>query len=169
MVSAPVFGITGDRMEAEPSVLDSLRRAVEAAPDDVPLRVHLAGMFMDAGLRDEAVRQVGAILQRDPGNGAALALLQQPAHPPAQPPPAATGPAGMGGGEYDWSRAESEVQDLLPPMFVGGDSGGGGAGPSGDDPGGQAFDVEQAGLRLADVAGMAEVKQRNPPLGSCSK
>ena len=29
-------------MEPEPTVLDSLRRAVEAMPDDVPLRLHLA-------------------------------------------------------------------------------------------------------------------------------
>jgi AAA+ superfamily predicted ATPase len=149
-------------MEAERSVLDSLRKAVEAMPDDVPLRVHLAGMLMAAGLRDEAIRQVGAVLQREPGNAAALALLQDPGL--SHPPPPATG-AGPGtpqpsGGGYDWSRAESEVADLLPPMFVGGDSGAGGAGPSGDDPAAGAFDVEQAGLRLADVAGMAEVKQR---------
>jgi hypothetical protein len=65
MVSAPGFGITDDRMEAEPSVLDSLRTAVEATPDDVPLRVHLAGMLMAAGLRDEAVRQVGAVLRKE--------------------------------------------------------------------------------------------------------
>jgi len=37
-------------------LLDSLRKAVEAMPDDVPLRVHLATMLMRAGLRDEAIR-----------------------------------------------------------------------------------------------------------------
>jgi len=65
-------------------LLDSLRKAVEAMPDDVPLRVHLATMLMRAGLRDEAIRQVGAVLQRDPGNAAALALLAGPG--PAGPP-----------------------------------------------------------------------------------
>ena len=50
-------------MEPEPPVLESLRSAVRAMPDDVPLRVHLATMLMNAGLRDEAVRHVGAILQ----------------------------------------------------------------------------------------------------------
>lgn len=104
-------------MEAEPSVLDSLRRAVEAMPDDVPLRVHLAAMLMDAGLRDEAIRQVGAILQREPGNAAALVLLQEPGRPPAETSaaPPAPGPVKPRGGEFDWSRAESEVQDVLPP------------------------------------------------------
>ena len=48
-------------MEPEPTVLDSLRRAVEAMPDDVPLRLHLATMLMRGGQRDEAIRQVGAV------------------------------------------------------------------------------------------------------------
>ncbi len=33
-------------MEPEPTVLDSLRRAVDAMPDDVPLRVHLATLLL---------------------------------------------------------------------------------------------------------------------------
>ena len=65
-------------MEPEPTVLDSLRKAVEAMPDDVPLRLHLATMLLRAGRRDEAVRQLGAVLQRDPGNAQALGLLQGP-------------------------------------------------------------------------------------------
>ena len=64
-------------MEPEPTVLDSLRRAVEAMPDDVPLRVHLAALLLRAGQRDEAIRHVGAVLQRDPGNTAALGLLRE--------------------------------------------------------------------------------------------
>src|SRR5215475_2924845 len=63
-------------MEPEPTVLDSLRKAVEAMPDDVPLRLHLATMLLQAGQRDEAVRQLGAVLQRDPANAQALGLIQ---------------------------------------------------------------------------------------------
>jgi len=77
-------------MEPDPTVLASLRKAVEAMPDDVPLRVHLATLLLRAGQRDEAIRQVGAVLQRDPGNAEALALLQEPPGPPA----AATEPGG---------------------------------------------------------------------------
>ena len=55
---------------------------------------------------------------------------------------------------FDWSQAESDVQGLLPPMFVSDDP------AADDDPAARAFDVEQTGLRLADVAGMTEVKQR---------
>jgi AAA+ superfamily predicted ATPase len=74
-------------MEPEHSVLDSLRKAVDAMPDDVPLRLHLATLLLRAGQRDEAIRQVGAILQRDPGNSAALALLQNPSAERAVVPP----------------------------------------------------------------------------------
>jgi AAA+ superfamily predicted ATPase len=148
-------------VEPDQLVLDSLRKAVEAMPDDVPLRVHLATMLLKAGRRDEAVRQVGAVLQREPGNALALALLQE--RLPAGEREASAQPGhqpGRHGGDYDWSQAESEVGDVLPPMFVGGGPAGAGAAVPDGDPAASAFDVEQSGLRLADVAGMAEVKKR---------
>jgi AAA+ superfamily predicted ATPase len=74
-------------MEPEP-LLDSLRNAVTAMPDDVPLRLHLATMLLRAGQRDEAVRHLGAVLQRDPGNTEAMRLLTSPAEVPGPPPPA---------------------------------------------------------------------------------
>ncbi len=75
-------------MEPEP-LLDSLRNAVTAMPDDVPLRLHLATMLLRAGQRDEAVRHLGAVLQRDPGNAEALRMLTsspEVSGPPASPP-----------------------------------------------------------------------------------
>ena len=84
-------------MESEP-LLDSLRSAVTAMPDDVPLRLHLAALLLRAGQRDEAVRHLGAVLQRDPGNGEALALLtgQHPSAPadPSVSPERTVAPAG---------------------------------------------------------------------------
>src|SRR5580658_6572120 len=82
-------------MQPEPTVLDSLRRAVEAMPDDLPLRLHLATLLLAAGQRDEAVRHLGAVLQRDPGNAQALSLLTGPGGPggPGGPPD----PAGTAG------------------------------------------------------------------------
>jgi len=79
-------------MEPEPTVLDSLRKAIDAMPDDVPLRLHLATLLLAAGQRDEAVRHLGAVLQRDPGNAQAMSLLTSPGGPPepagtAAPPP----------------------------------------------------------------------------------
>ena len=61
-------------MEPDP-LLDSLRNAVAAMPDDVPLRLHLAALLLRGEQRDEAVRHLGAVLQRDPGNAEALAML----------------------------------------------------------------------------------------------
>ena len=190
-------------MEPDLTVLASLRKAVEAMPDDVPLRVHLATLLMRAGQRDEAIRHVGAVLQRDPGNAEALAVLQQPPGPGAGPDAAAgTGPAAPAGPpeasgapantpppaapaspagqespgpgdrrgrgdkrdrtddrhpDFDWSQAESELRDVLPPMFVGseGTDAEGAAAEAVD-----AYDAERSTLKLADVAGMNQVKDR---------
>src|SRR3954453_5091248 len=159
-------------MEPEPTVLDSLRKAVEAMPDDVPLRLHLASMLLQAGQRDEAVRQLGAVLQRDPGNAQALGLLQErgsaaapsPA-PPAEPSPgppadpsAGPGPGKVSGQHYDWSQAEDELRDVMPAMFVGDGEAADSASAGIDEA--DAYDAEHTGLTLADVAGMTEVKQR---------
>ncbi len=204
-------------MEPEP-VLESLRNAVAAMPDDVPLRLHLAALLLRAGQRDEAVRHLGAVLQRDPGNGEAISMLtagagadgQQPAAS-AGPPAASAGPpvasertaaagpdapssasvpdatAADPGGDgreapgapadgsapdpvresaggpaeddvtasYDWSQAEDELRDVLPAMFVDDVS----ATSAGIEEA-RAYDAEHAGLTLADVAGMTEVKKR---------
>jgi AAA+ superfamily predicted ATPase len=215
-------------MEPEPAVLESLRNAVAAMPDDVPLRLHLAGLLLRAGQRDEAVRHLGAVLQRDPGNAQALAMLtapppaagQQPAAPAAPVSPERSGPApasspsppagpddqagpgpadtgtaaagdlgrgaadaaalspgaGNGAGEagatgdpgdpgdtpaddaaanYDWSQAEAQLRDVLPAMFVD-DAGSTSAGIEEA----RAYDAEHAGVTLADVAGLTEVKAR---------
>jgi len=167
-------------MEPELSVLDSLRKAVEAMPDDVPLRIHLATLLLSAGQRDEGIRHLGAVLQRDPGNAQALRLLQGPALPgnrladqgladradgpgqarapgrEGQPGAGREGQPGAGReGQYDWSQAEDELRDVLPAMFVGGDD----ASDAGIEEA-DAFDAEHAGLTLSDVAGMAEVKER---------
>ena len=174
-------------MEPDPTVLASLRKAVEAMPDDVPLRVHLATLLLQAGQRDEAIRHVGAVLQRDPGNTEALALLQRPAPPagPAGPdnasagtvppassvppngPPSPAGPPapepGLSGprrqdrsADFDWSQAESELSDVLPPMFIGSEET---SADSASAPA-EAYDAERTTLKLADVAGMNQVKQR---------
>jgi AAA+ superfamily predicted ATPase len=160
-------------MEPEPTVLDSLRKAVEAMPDDVPLRLHLATMLLQAGQRDEAVRQLGAVLQRDPGNAQALGLLQErepappppPAAPAPSPDPSSGPPSGPGAGpspgsgqHYDWSQAEDELRDVMPAMFVGDGETAGSASAGIDEA--DAYDAENTGLTLADVAGMTEVKQR---------
>jgi SpoVK/Ycf46/Vps4 family AAA+-type ATPase len=140
------------------ALLRSLRAAVEAAPDDVSLRVHLAELLAAAGERDEAVRHAAAALQREPGNAAALALIGQghaarDAEPPAAPEGSKASPPQPAEGDTEAEalrRLDSELDGIAPPMFVEGE-------PA---PATDAYDVEPAKVRLADVAGMAAVKER---------
>jgi SpoVK/Ycf46/Vps4 family AAA+-type ATPase len=156
-------------MEHDPALLASLRRAVEAMPTDVGLRLHLATLLLDAGQRDDAIREAGAILQLDPANAQALALITGAGAPAADPGAEQSAHAGSEPArpEFDWRAAESELADVLPPRFVSSDGAASsgaedasdaddGTGPLDDLP----FDVEHSALRLADVAGMKEVKQR---------
>jgi hypothetical protein len=158
-------------MEPEAAVLASLRRAVEAMPDDAGLRLHLAGLLLDAGHRDEAIRHLGAIVHADPGHAAALRMLLRAsaAGEAAAPSPGGTAapaptaaPGGTGAarpgepGAFDWASAETEFAASVPPMFVA--AGDAGAAPAGPVP--DAGDAERPALALADVAGMTEVKAR---------
>jgi AAA+ superfamily predicted ATPase len=135
-------------MEPEPTVLDSLRKAVEAMPDDVPLRLHLATMLLLAGQRDEAVRQLGAVLQRDPGNAQALGLLREPG---PEGPVGPVGPVGSGAP----GPAEAAAQPPAAPRIDSPERGGLPAPPpppapeTGDR--GQQYDWSQAEDELRDV------------------
>jgi hypothetical protein len=76
-------------MTDEPLVA-SLIAAVESRPNDVPLRLHLAALLLDAERADEAISHLGQALTHDPGNAGAQALMQRAlrAHqPPEQTPP----------------------------------------------------------------------------------
>ncbi|MFI5641604.1 AAA family ATPase [Streptomyces goshikiensis] len=151
-------------------LIQSLRAAVEAAPADVPLRLHLAGMLLDAGQQDDAVTQVAVALQHAPGDSQAKALMTRamsmdsPAGtPPSEPAPAPAAPAAphtesAPDTSFNWGAAADQVKDVLPPRFVeeplATDGGG-------DPEGASAWDVDAPGtVRLADVGGMQEVKDR---------
>jgi AAA+ superfamily predicted ATPase len=89
-------------MADDSPLIRSLRTAVEAAPTDVPLRLHLAALLLDDGAPQEAVAQVAVALQHEPGSGEARELMLRamgvaptapvpplPAPPVAPAPPAA--------------------------------------------------------------------------------
>ncbi len=162
-------------------LLESLRRAVESAPDDVPLRLHLAGLLIADGQQDAAISQCAAALQREPGSAAARELMTRAmgqlggSAPTPEAPAATSSPAGAPSGPsadsapgpspsapspsgprqdngFDWSMAESEVSDVAPqPMFVNGER---------EQTEVSAWDVERSTLTLADVGGMRQVKER---------
>lgn len=64
-------------------LIESVQRAVQAVPDDVGLRVHLAQLLLAAGRTDEAIRECGVAVQQDPGHAGARALLIEAVTPPA--------------------------------------------------------------------------------------
>ncbi len=158
------------------ALLDALRRAVQASPDDLALRLHLGDLLVDAGLGDEAVANAAEALRLSPGNTDARALMNRalapsPGEPPlapsqlappaasdaptysdapthSSPPPIDAPPPTPASADFNWSAAEEQVGDLAGPMFVA------------SDPGTPAFDVERSTLTLADVGGMESVKER---------
>ena len=124
------------------SVIDALSRAVEASPDDVDLRAHLAEVLIESGQFDEATAHLGVALGQQPGSARVKQLLREALDG------GSTGPTPG----FDWLSAESEVAGILGPSF--------------------AVEVEsekelhnhildeRPALRLSDVGGMADVKKR---------
>ena len=53
------------------------RRAIEIDPDYLEARASFGGMLLDTGNFDEAIRQLNAVVQRDPSHALAYALLAQ--------------------------------------------------------------------------------------------
>ncbi|MFD7612806.1 ATP-binding protein [Streptomyces sp. NPDC059828] len=151
-------------MPAESPLIQSMRTAVAAAPEDVPLRLHLAELLLDAGHLEAAVVEVAVTLQHVPGDARARELMTRAIAAPAPvtgaptaPGPSPTGTPGSGAG-FDWRAAEDQVGDVVPPRFVAAPLTVDGEGDPGDA---AAWDVERPGtLRLADVGGMQEVKER---------
>jgi AAA+ superfamily predicted ATPase len=187
-------------------LLRSLRAAVTAHPDDVPLRLHLAELLLAGGHAEEAVTHVAAALQRVPNSPSARALMARaiaerdrldlprldqprPDQPRADQPradkpraakPRADQPRAEQSGtdqptgrnmrpvparprerqagdepterhSFNWIAAESQFAGIPQPFVDGGTA------PLGAP---ILFDVEQAKVRLNDVGGMTEVKQR---------
>ncbi|GAA0455329.1 cell division control protein 48 CDC48 [Actinoplanes capillaceus] len=160
-------------------MINSLAAAVEARPDDLTLRLHLAEMLVAAGRGPEAIGHAAQILAREPGNTGAQQVMARalgetaPPAPPAggeqapptatvapeagaQPPEAATERPATGGSKIDWAAMEEQFGDVVPPRFARADGE--------PDPvrghADRAFDVERSVVTLADVGGMAEVKKR---------
>ncbi|KNX36168.1 AAA family ATPase [Luteipulveratus halotolerans] len=150
-------------------LVQSLTRAVEAAPADVPLRLHLAEVLIQRGAPGEAVAHCAVALQHEPASEHAQALMRQalggstPAAPEPPHDPVA-GPTGVRAPlpqqptspaqppEFDWEQAESQVQDVAPAKrYADGDD---------DAPPVDAWDVERSDVTLDDVGGMDEVKAR---------
>ncbi|MGC0317945.1 ATP-binding protein [Kitasatospora acidiphila] len=154
---------------AESPLIASLRAAVAAAPQDIPLRLHLAELLLDAGHGDAAVAEAALVLSQAPGDAQARALLVRamgggpaavaPVEQQADPVEQLAG--------FDWAAAAQEIGDAVPPRFAGqADAKEAPVAVDGSgDPGeASAYDVDApdgpGAVRLADVGGMQEVKDR---------
>lgn len=138
---------------AQDGLIRELTAAVERSPDVLELRLHLAELLVQHGRFTEALAHCSTALTQDAANATALGLLQRcsaalaapadqdPAAEPAQRPT-----------DFNWSAAEEQVSDIIGPAFV---EGGEDSDPVHDGD----FDVVQRSeVRLADVAGMPDVK-----------
>jgi len=137
----------------DPSLIDSLTAAVQGRPEDIPLRLHLVRLLLDAGRQGEAISHAAQALRYAPDDATARELMARALG--AVTPPAPAQPAAPAS-DMDWGAYEEQLSDVIPPRFARAD----------DEPdpvqgdADRAFDVEPSTIRLADVGGMAEVKKR---------
>ncbi|QEU96774.1 ATP-binding protein [Streptomyces kanamyceticus] len=157
-------------MPEDSPLIQSLRTAVDAAPGDVPLRLHLAELLLAEGRQDAAVTEAAVALQHAPGDEQVRALMMRAMSGPAAPAasvehhPSASAPAPAPRTGFDWRAAADQVGDVLPPRFVESVEPPLTADGSGDPGDAEAWDVSgpdaPGTIRLADVGGMREVKER---------
>ena len=139
------------------AVIRELTAAVESSPDALELRLHLADLLVQKGSYAAALAHCSTVLARDASNAKALSLLQRCSAGLAAPvePELSAEPSAEPKASFNWSAAEEQVSDIIGPAFVTGET---------EVPGGEGetdFDVVGAStVTLADVAGMADVKQR---------
>jgi SpoVK/Ycf46/Vps4 family AAA+-type ATPase len=171
-----------EALVAHDAAIEAIRRALGAVPSDTALRLHLAELLTAAGRCSDAVVELGILLAAEPDHpGARELMLVALAPPAAATPPAAPAPAfpttaavppvapsdtpgqdetsGSPAG-FDWCAAESQLGDIAAPMFVT-TSREGGEDP--EAPGAEpveAFQTQRPTVKLADVGGMEQVKER---------
>jgi AAA+ superfamily predicted ATPase len=167
----------------ENPLLRSLRAAVAASPDDVPLRLHLAQLLLDDGLVEESISNVAAALQRVPNSVPARALMaramaerperteqldrsHETQHGQLEPQPRPGSPVPATPREPRQRQAGDEPTERHSFNWIAAEHQfsdiaqpfvDGGTAPLGAP---ILFDVEQSQVRLADVGGMTEVKAR---------
>jgi cytochrome c-type biogenesis protein CcmH/NrfG len=88
----------------ENSLILALRQAVQASPDELPLRLHLGALLLNSGDAAEAIRAVADVLVREPLNADAGALMASAL---------LQGVTGIPDGDvpemFDWSEAERQL------------------------------------------------------------
>lgn len=153
-------------------VLEHMAVAVQAAPDDAPLRVQYARLLLLHDRPAEALENASTALRLDPADGAALTLVTEVAaaltsRARAGAPVPADDATSRGAPGLDWERAEAEVGVDVPRPFVDDAAHAGPADethllpvhdetPSADG----LLEVSHETITLDDVGGLEPVKKR---------
>ena len=132
-------------------LLLSLRAAVERAPGDAALRLHLARLLLDAGQQSEALRQIAHALADDPTSTEGQALMALALGQERVPLPETSPSSEPDPDTFDWEQAAEDLGDVLPPLFVDSD---------GSTETTDAWEVERVAIKLDDVGGLEDVKRR---------
>ena len=134
-------------------LVDSMRRAVDRAPEDAVLRTHLAELLLQAGQNPEAIGHLGRLLAEDPGDPDILDLMRRATQ--LDPGPAAwtrSDVPGLAGGPDDFGEFLSSLTEAAPA------GGFDWRAAEHDLLGGMSHEPVQTNLRLADVGGLTQVK-----------
>jgi tetratricopeptide (TPR) repeat protein len=71
------LGLTYNALFDEDKAAQFYKKAIAIDPDYLEARADYAGMLLDTGAVDEAIRQIDAVLTRDPNHAVALTMLAQ--------------------------------------------------------------------------------------------
>jgi SpoVK/Ycf46/Vps4 family AAA+-type ATPase len=154
-------------MSESEDLIAGLFAAVEAQPDNLVLRLHLAGHLIDAGRAGDALAQCEAALAQAPDNGEALTLAVRAAEAADQPDRAkgyrnlADGLAASKSGDDgapqeppEEADAEAAAPDNVVPLRILA------GGRDGEDDETAEGDLERPKITLAEVGGMESVKRQ---------
>jgi len=75
--AAYYLGLTYNALFDEDKAAEYYRKAIEIDPDYLEARADYAGMLLDTGNVDEAIRQINTVLARQPKHAVALTMLAQ--------------------------------------------------------------------------------------------
>jgi len=148
-------------MATDPSIISAIAAAVEATPDNVPLRLHLATLLLGADRPAEALEQCVVVLGRQPDSREALKMAADAAFKTGDTVRAisygrlldALGSSLLDGPDFVPSPAPSRAPtpETAVPLSAQDDDG---ESETGD------WEVERPLVTLSDVAGMEAVKRR---------
>ena len=148
-------------MATDPSIISAIAAAVEATPDNVPLRLHLATLLLGADRPAEALEQCVVVLGRQPDSREALKMAADAAFKTGDTVRAisygrlldALGASLLDGPDFVPSPAPSRAPtpETAVPLSAQDDDGESETG---------GWEVERPLVTLSDVAGMEAVKRR---------